>query len=323
MADHTKIEWADATANFINGCSVISPGCTNCYAMRLAGTRLKHFDSRAGLTDPSKAGPVWNGIVRPHWPALAEVLGWTRPRLIFWNAHGDIFHDGVPDEVIDCVYAAAALTPQHTHQILTKRSPRMRAYYEGLDRDGGIGRVARFAVAMGRIWKETGHHSCKPSRGVPWVGHPLPNVWVGVSTEDQQRWDERTADLRQINAAVRWISAGPLLGPIVDKEQMRGIDWLVVEGESGPGARPMHPQWARVLMRQCMAARVPFLFKQWGDWEEFTSDDLTLDGRAMPESAVVFEAAGHEGHAVNMWRVGKGKAGRYLDGRLHDEYPAR
>jgi protein gp37 len=152
---------------------------------------------------------------------------------------------------------------------------------------------------------------------------------MGISTEDQQRWDERTADLRQINAKVRWVSAGPLLGRIVDQESMRGIDWVVVEGESGPHSRPMHPEWAMILMRQCAQTHTPFLFKQWGDWEQFDSDDLLercapeAAAKAMPHSAVVFELPNYRGRAVDMWRVGKGKTGRMLAGRLHDAYPAR
>ena len=101
MSDHTKIEWADATVNAVNGCSVVSPGCTHCYAMRLAGTRMKNHPTRAGLTTHSKAGPVWNGEVRLHEPALLQPLRWKRPRRIFWNAHGDLFHPSIPDAWID------------------------------------------------------------------------------------------------------------------------------------------------------------------------------------------------------------------------------
>jgi len=319
VADNTPIEWADATANFLNGCSVLSPGCTNCYAMRLAGTRMKNQVSRAGLTRPSKAGPVWTGEVRPHWPALAAVLGWSRPRMIFWNAHGDIGHDAVSDDLIDANVAAIALTPQHTHQLLTKRSPRMREYFHGLDREGGIGRVARFAKAMNLIYEHTRHRLCRPGAGVPVVPHPLPNLWMGVSAEDQPRWDERVADLRQINAAVRWVSGEPLLGPIVDTDRMRGIDWLVVGGESGP--RPMHPDWARGLRDQCAAAGVAFHFKQWGAWKPFlgwkdgVSRYVDASGSYGPENIYRF---GDGQYAV---RVGKKAAGRELDGREWNEVP--
>lgn len=325
MADNTPIEWTDATANFLNGCTVLSPGCKRCYAMRLAGTRMKDHPTRKGLTVDTKAGPVWTGEVRPHWPAITQVLSWTKSRMIFWNAHGDLFHENVPEELIDCVYAAAALTPQHIHQFLTKRSERMRDYYRGLDEAGGVGRVARFAVAMGRIFQETGHHRCKPGQGVPIVPHPLPNVWMGVSAEDQPRWDERVAHLREISAAVRWVSAEPLLGPTKDDDFfcMSGVDWVVVGGESGPGSRPMHPEWARALRDQCAETGVPFLFKQWGDWVPLrdyagsgfwpTSEGgccrLTVDGE---KSDVGYP----------MQRVGKKLAGRLLDGTQHDGFPS-
>jgi protein gp37 len=135
MADNSLIEWCDATCNAVNGCSVLSPGCTNCYAMKLAGTRLKHHPSRAGLTVETKAGPVWNGTVRLNEDALMQPLRWKRPRRIFWNAHGDLFHEAVPDEWIDHVFAVCALTPAaHAHD------------FDEADRaDAGMGQLARHA----------------------------------------------------------------------------------------------------------------------------------------------------------------------------------
>jgi len=130
MSDGTKIEWTDATWNPITGCSIVSPGCTNCYAMRLAGTRMKHHPTRIGLTVDSKAEPVWNGQVRFNEQALDHPLRWRRPRRIFVCAHGDLFHESVPDEWIDQVFAVMALAPQHTFQVLTKRAKRMREWFE-------------------------------------------------------------------------------------------------------------------------------------------------------------------------------------------------
>ena len=301
MADGTAIEWTDETANFLNGCTVLSPGCTNCYAMKLAGTRLKHQESRKGLTMDTKAGPVWTGEVRPWWPALAQVLRWSSPRKIFWNAHGDLFHKDVPFEIVDCIMAVAALTPQHIHQLLTKRSDRMLEYYNGLDAEGGVGRVARLSIAMDRIEAETGRLR---KRGAPIVSHPLPNVWQGVSTEDQPRWDERVGHLRQCSAAVRWVSAEPLLGPIDDGDGfMMGIDWVVVGGESGKAARPMHPDWLISLRDQCETGGVPFFFKQWGEHLPVWVDQITRSG-------------------YEFRKVGKKAAGRRLHGQLHDGYPA-
>lgn len=128
MSDGTNIEWTDATWNPITGCAVVSPGCTNCYAMKLAGTRLRHHPSRAGLTRDSKAGPVWTGEVRLNEQWLTQPLQWRRPRKIFVCAHGDLFAENVPDAWIDRVFAVMALCPQHTFQVLTKRSKRMREY---------------------------------------------------------------------------------------------------------------------------------------------------------------------------------------------------
>lgn len=349
MSDHTKIEWADATLNYVNGCSVVSPGCTNCYAMRLAGTRMKHHPSRAGLTQDSKAGPVWTGEVRAHEPALLQALKWQRPRRIFWNAHGDLFHDAVPDEWIDRLFAVAALTPQHTHMILTKRAGRMREYM-----DKAIGRIADRAIRMRR---ERGDNclvvplpNVRP--GAAWW--PLPNVWLGVSVEDQARADERVSDLLATPAAVRFLSCEPLLGEIAfDPCDLARIDLLIMGGESGPGARPMHPGWARSLRDQCaIAAGVPFFFKQWGDWApvcemgEQLLDDiyhpaperdpeatrrckvdqcvLHVDGARFNGTAMYERPAFEQGSgAMMMFAIGKKRAGRLLDGVEHNELPTR
>ena len=294
MSDNTKIEWADATVNAVNGCSVLSPGCTNCYAMRLAGTRLKHHPSRAGLTAPSKAGPVWNGTVRLNETALLQPLKWKRPRRIFWNAHGDLFHEAVPDAWIDRVFAVCALTPQHSHMILTKRSARLRAYFARPDVSVRVGLEGlglcmdkaarpRSKLGSGIIIKRT---DINPGALAIW---PLPNVWLGVSVEDQTRADLRIPDLLATPAAVRFISAEPLLGPVdlsdiaigerrngvrldglsgcewddlggrIDAE---GLDWVIVGGESGPDARPMANEWAQSLVDQCQAAGVAVFIKQ-------------------------------------------------------------
>src|SRR5690606_24715195 len=151
--------------NPITGCSVVSPGCTNCYAMRLAGTRLKDHPSRAGLTTMSKAGPVWNGTVRFNDKWLDQPLRWKRPRMVFVCAHGDLFHEAVPDEWIDQVFAVMELCPQHIFQVVTKRSKRLRRYLT--------------------------------------ANTPLLNVWLGVSVEDQARAGERIPDLLATPAAVR------------------------------------------------------------------------------------------------------------------------
>lgn len=337
MSDNTKIEWTDATWNVITGCSVVSAGCRHCYAMKLAGTRLQHHPSRAGLTIDTAAGPVWNGQVRFNEQWLTQPLAWKRPRKVFVCAHGDLFHESVPDAWIDRVFAVMALAPQHTFQVLTKRSRRMREYLDD-------------KMRLEKIYIQWHTVSGSPREAQDW---PLPNVWLGVSVEDQAAADERIPLLLETPAAVRWISAEPLLGPVTfrsytltgrpcfvckvenDLGQPRGsmshpincgwrhdmersgkppqresagagIDWVVVGGESGTNARPMNPDWARSLRDQCAAAGVPFLFKQWGEYApNWYNDDAgnKIDGSEWTD------------------RVGKKAAGRLLDGKLHDGYP--
>jgi protein gp37 len=291
--------------------------------MRLAGTRLAHHPSRAGLTRDSKAGPVWTGETRLNEAWLTQPLRWRRPRRIFVCAHGDLFAESVPDEWIDRVFAVMALAPQHTFQVLTKRAKRMRKWASAPDR---LSRIAARAFFM--------EGEFQPQ----W---PLPNVWLGVSVEDQMRADERIPDLLATPAAVRFVSAEPLLGPIdfrrvspngvqlidtligrsttPDYSGWPRLDWIIVGGESGPGARPMHPDWARAIRDQCAAAGVAFFFKQNGEWQH------------MPERAHFKEQFREEWRLVEsgipgvrpalMFRVGKKRAGRLLDGYTHDDMP--
>lgn len=334
MADKTPIEWTDATWNPIVGCSVVSPGCTNCYAMRLAGTRMKSHPSRVGLTRDSKAGPVWTGEVRLMEPWLTQPLRWSKPRMIFVCAHADLFHEAVPDEWIDRVFAVMALSPQHTFQVLTKRPERMRAYLSAA-RAHPVGLEAMEIVLLSLA----ANPRSEIGGGIILQGDiahlkvwPLPNVWLGVSVEDQRRADERIGILGSTPAALRWVSAEPLLGRIdFDIDQLQVIDWVVAGGESGPGARPMHPDWARSLRDQCAAAGVPFLFKQWGEWISVLDRDRDdPDWRAdYPKherigDRVLNLAGGYGFHGEQvqiMRRVGKKAAGRLLDGVIHDGYP--
>jgi len=376
MADHSLIEWTDATWNPITGCSVVSPGCTNCYAMKLAGTRLKHIPSRAGLTRDSKAGPVWTGEVRLNEQWLDQPLRWTKPRRIFVCAHGDLFAENVPDEWIDRVFAVMALAPQHTFQVLTKRPARMRTYIKGhQSKIPYLGRMPLERIhleAADHMEGDGGYMDTLKSHGgniyslycsVPW---PLPNVWLGVSTEDQARADERIPDLLATPAAVRFVSAEPLLGPIDtllttergDLDALRGLgvhadeegpddwyrtamlDWVIVGGESGQGARPMHPQWVRSLRDQCAAAGTAFFFKQWGEWAPNIGavDGWTIDDS--PEISRFDHREWEDGRWSEpfrpMWcdfsdgnydeeqcvsRIGKKRAGRLLDSVEHNAMP--
>lgn len=297
----TKIEWTDETWNPLAGCSVLSPGCTNCYAMREAGGRLRTLAKYAGLTQPSKAGSVWTGEVRLWETALDQPLGWKDPRRIFVNSMSDLFHEGVPDAWIDRIVAVMARCPQHQFQVLTKRAQRQRDYLADPD---VINRIIGLLMT---------------AEGCARFAWPLPNLWVGVSVEDQPRADERIPLLLQTPAAVRWISAEPMLGPISNRANLLGsLDWVVAGGESGPDARPMHPEWPRALRDWCQRLGVSFFFKQWGEWmpapDEMTDAEIVLGWH---EAAML---AGREGPAT-LIRVGKKEAGRQLDGRTWDEYP--
>lgn len=340
MGENTAIEWTDATWNPTLGCSLVSPGCTNCYAMKLAA-RLHAMgnDNYRGLTAASKAGPVWSGIVQTlTGKTLLLPLHWHRPRRIFVNSMSDLFHESLSDEAIDRVFAVMALARQHTFQVLTKRPARMRAH---LTAPGLADRIERAMDDLAPAhW-----HDRELEEDLP-----LPNVWLGTSVEDQARADERIGPLLETPAVKHFISAEPLLGPInlleiapcrdasgevtsltmaitprshirtADDERWfkakTHLDWVIAGGESGPGARPMHPAWARSLRDQCASAEVPFFFKQWGEW----SPDVD---RAKSSSAVICRFRSHpHGEIGEMWRVGKGHAGRHLDGVDHSEFPA-
>lgn len=363
MADKTGIEWTDATWNPVTGCAKVSQGCKHCYAERQWPRMTKLVPAYAGreFTD-----------VRTHADRLDQPLRWKKPRMIFVNSMSDLFHEAVPFEFIDSIFSAMELAPQHVFQVLTKRPERMREY----------------------MLEKRKHRS------------PLPNVWLGVSVEDQAAADERIPYLLDTPADVRWISAEPLLGPVdlgkwldpwtcsdcghhgsefntgpfmcadcgveveyapeigsgrcpncgkddgtsddvggacprcgsvrgwsrdyglkFDAEKPAMLDWVVVGGESGPKARPMHPAWARDLRDQCAAAGVPFLFKQWGEWGtdgripqlvsiHEKSHFLTIDG----DKWLGASQSCPKGTAAAIW-MGKKAAGRLLDGVQHDGYP--
>lgn len=326
MADGTKIEWTDSTWNPITGCTIVDAGCTNCYAMQLAGTRLKHHPSRAGLTRETGGRPKWTGEVRFNEQWLDQPLRWRRPRMIFVCAHGDLFHESVPDEWIDRVFAVMALAPQHVFQVLTKRPDRARRYLLGLDCDG----ARRFNVARKAGWMmEDGDDTVAAS---PW---PLTSVWLGTSASDQASADLRIPHLLQCPAAVRFVSLEPLLGP-VDLTSIEGqwsalddgsddgvaaasvLDWVIVGGESGRNARPMHPDWARPLRDQCVASGVPFFHKQNGMWLHESQD----------QNGLWDWSDANERGCLHYWEDGtasihltKASAGRLLDGREWNEMP--
>lgn len=257
MSLNSAIEWTDATWNPVRGCSIVSPGCTNCYAMKQAHRFSGPGKPYAGLTKMTKGGPVWTGKVTLHPELLDWPLHRRKPSRIFVNSMSDLFHEDVPDDFIDQVFenmgACDDLGRGHIFQVLTKRAVRMQNY---------MNTRAHRAWNLRRIDREA---------------FPPRNVWLGVSVEDQVRADERIPLLLRTPAAVRWISAEPLLGPIsfegcwveyadpaIHENWLERLNWVVVGGESGPGARSFDIAWARSLRDQCKAVGVPFFLKQLG-----------------------------------------------------------
>ena len=228
MAGLSDIEWTDATWNPITGCSMVSPGCTNCYAMRMAA-RLQAMDHPAyrGVTRKTGNRHVWTGKVRINRSALNVPLRWRRSRMIFVNSMSDLFQDDVPFDFIERVWAVMAKAHWHTFQVLTKRPDRMREFLQ--------------AVSCHRV---------------------LPNVWIGTSVENADYVD-RINTLRQAPAAVRFVSFEPLLGSVGGPD-LSGIHWAIVGGESGPKARPIEHDWVDEIVETCQASGVAFFFKQWG-----------------------------------------------------------
>lgn len=330
MAETSTIEWTDATWNPITGCTLVSEGCRNCYAAKLAATRMKSHPSRAGLARMNAEGVAkFTGEVRFNRQWLDQPLRWKTPRMVFVCAHGDLFHESVPDAWIDQVFAVMALAPRHTFQVLTKRPERMRDYVLADRCDLINAEAAQFSNWDAMPELDAG---------------PLANVWLGTSVEDRATYQERWAHVAATPAAVRWLSAEPLLGDLGDLDLGRvgAPEWIVVGGESGAYARPMHPDWARSLRDQCAAAGVPFLFKQWGEWLEI--DGIKCRPAHLPKGVSTFargpdvrwlkldgtvlELNDRMARHCSVWgtdslikRVGKKRAGRLLDGRTHDSFP--
>lgn len=245
MADHSRIEWTEATWNPVTGCDRVSAGCDHCYALTLA-KRLKAMGSPKYQADgdPRTSGPGFGITIHPG--TLTEPYRWRRPRVVFVNSMSDLFHAKVPIGFIRDVFAVIADTPQHTYQVLTKRSLRLRRLADQLD------------------WPT--------------------NLWIGVSVENTAVLN-RVDHLRQVqSAAVRFLSCEPLLGPL-DGINLDGIGWVIAGGESGPNYRPIDLSWVRGIRDACTHARVPFFFKQWGGRTP-KSLGRELDGRVWDEMPV-------------------------------------
>jgi protein gp37 len=237
MAEHSTIEWTDATWNPVRGCTKISPGCKHCYAETFA----ERFRGVPG--HPYEQG--FDLRIVPE--KLAEPLRWSSPKTVFVNSMSDLFHEGVPDDYIEQVVRVMERANWHTYQVLTKRSERLRNLL-----------TSRLSFAS-----------------------HLEHIWWGVSVEDKKYGVPRIANLRQAPAAVRFLSIEPLLED-VGKLDLKGIHWVIVGGESGPGARPMNEEWVQSIRRQCRTYRVPFFFKQWGGIRK-SQTGRELDGKTFDE----------------------------------------
>ena len=294
MAD-TKIDWTDKAWNPITGCTPISEGCANCYAKRMAN-RLR---GRCGYPEDEPFR------VTLHEDKLEEPSTWKKSRRVFVCSMGDLFHKDVLFLDLLEVWKAIDAHPQHTFMLLTKRPQSAKEFFDILYRN---------------------HFRDPKNTGI----HPPKNLWLGVTAENQARADERIPILLQIPAAVRFVSVEPMLGPVdlrrafgtegARQTYIEQLDWVICGGETGHGARPMHPDWARSLRDQCQAAGVPFFFKQWGEWApwgdssckylmDFNCDQADRKFKSTVISPCVF------------YRVGKKAAGRELDGQVWEQYP--
>lgn len=267
MGENSAIEWTDATWNPVRGCKKVSPGCKHCYAETFA-ERWRGIPGHA----------YEQGFDPRLVPEMLDApLRWKRPRTIFVNSMSDLFGEFVPDDYIAAVFGVMAAANQHTFQVLTKRAERLPEWFEWMAMRGEYERMWRAAEArgLGSVLS-----AMKANETPAW---PTPGVHLGVSVEDRKYGVPRIEHLRNVPAAVRFLSIEPLLEDIGTLD-LTGIGWVIVGGESGPGARPMRPEWVRSIRDQCQSAGVPFFFKQWGG-------------------------------------VLKKKAGRELDGRTWDELP--
>lgn len=321
----TSIEWADRVWNPVVGCTPVSEGCRNCYAQALHNRRHQAF--LEGKRMPVQYAMPFDQVqLLPG--RLDQPLHWKKPARVFVNSMSDLFHEDVPDDFIWSVFSVMAVAERQQFLILTKRPQRMMDYL--------------------RQWEKTFvTDSHFESINIFLHSWPLPNVWLGVTAENQKSADERIPLLLQTPAAVRFVSVEPMLGAVdihhyfphnfqpgdakygwenqcsviapdglrhcgypPDQHPRPGINWVICGGESGPGARPMHPDWARGLRDQCQAAGVPFFFKQWGGWVSEYPQGVSMANR---KQTFV--------HGREFYRVGKAMAGRMLDGQEWNEFP--
>jgi protein gp37 len=351
----SKIEWTNKTWNPVVGCSKVSAGCKNCYAIRMAW-RLQHIhhsaEKYADTVEKTAGGQLnWTGKVNLSESDLKKPLAWKQPRMIFVNSESDLFHEAIPFEFIDKVFAVMGRCQHHTFQVLTKRPARMLEYYNSDPYQRILNASYSLNLPKGH---SLGAGIDNPNTPGAWG---WKHVWLGVSVENQQTANERIPILLQTPAAIRFLSCEPLLGPVtlplhsgainpvcitcsgsgkvngircprkcIDGKNPFAIDWIIAGGESGKDARPMNPYWVRSLRDQSVKAGIPFFFKQWGEWriyDHWDGDNARIIGQFYFDEF-------HEGNyiiddkkrSVCMAKVGKKTAGRLLDDREWNEFPA-
>ena len=298
----TKIEWVARPGTIptswspVTGCTPISEGCKFCWAKRMA----RRLAGRCGYPE---APHHFDVILRPD--RLKQPLRWQKPRTVFVCSMSDLFHVNVSDEFIGKVFQVMYECPQHTFQVLTKRPERMRDF-----------------ILTGKYLRD----------GI----RPIEWIWLGITAENQATADERILFLLQTPAAVRFVSCEPLLGPIrfpelwlkggtvhglVEEYKVDHLNWIIVGGESGPGARPMHPQWARDIRDQCIASNTAYFFKQWGAWFPRSQWEDNPD-LILPDDCDCID--GHNLKIIDddiLHRVGKKRASHLLDGETWHQWP--
>jgi protein gp37 len=294
----TGIEWTDSTWNPVRGCSRVSEGCRNCYAEIMAARFSKPGQWGHGFAKLTAGDHRWTGRAALIESQLDLPLRWKNPRRIFVNSTSDLFHESLSFEDIAAVFhimtgeAGAEAPPSHVYQILTKRPAQAKNFFRWMTNLSASDEAWLFA--LGELYRNGGH----------------PRIWIGVSVEDQAAADERIPLLLELPVSHRFLSCEPLLGPILIPA-IENIDWIICGGESGRGARPMHPDWARSLRDHAIAAGVPFFFKQHGEWLH--------ESQVEPERRSDFEFDGQaRGGFV---RLGKTRAGRSLDGQEWNAIP--
>jgi len=369
MGDKTKIEWTSASWNPTRGCTKVSAGCKLCYAE----TQAKRFCGAGQPYEGTIERGRWNGKVRLVPEKLLRPVRWQRPRYIFVNSMSDLFHEDIPDEYILAVFGVMSAARHHQFQVLTKRPERAARWFAWAEKQWSgperwkVGDPYVDDVLFAAAEQTAPHDMHWPRRWEMTLARndwPLPNVWIGVSVENQETADTRIPWLLRIPAVIRWLSMEPLIGGvtiakwlgtvhedsvgIANLDQsipaalgvpfhdpwLRGVDWVVVGGESGGRhARPLHPTWARTIRDECANDNVPFFFKQWGEHAPWSDDHFDTGAYPDGEDALFWmhDNGAQAGlvsstHATNeKWHpflsVGKGAAGRLLDGRLHDDLP--